>query len=159
MGHFGIGTIIVGVVLVVLMIGLERSFRNATGVSMPSRNSMRHTRRRARKRGITHTEAFSGWLARKQRSIRGGPATFVASPTATRRNVEEGYVELCSLAERTGHQLRRTASGTYLILDRRHWPIGNPLVENSTDFTAEQASSFFASLGDRPYDAIALLRR
>lgn len=146
MGHFGVGTMIVGLILFVLTIGLEKSFRNATGVSMPSRSSMRYTRRRARKKGISYPEAFSGWLGRKQKSLRTGPASFVASPSAERRNSDEGYDELCNLAERTGHQMRRTVSGNYLILDRRNWPISNPFVDNSTDFTGEQASSFFASL-------------
>ena len=60
------------VLMIFVMIALNKGHRDETGVNMPSRNAMRHMRRRARKNGISEEQAYNDWLARKQKANRSG---------------------------------------------------------------------------------------
>ena len=54
-------------VLIMLWIGMNKAHRDATGVSMPSRNAMRRIRRNARKKGLPESAAYDQWLGNKHK--------------------------------------------------------------------------------------------
>lgn len=51
----------------VLLVAISKSFRQQTGVDMPSRGALRAVRRRARKKGKDEWKAVSDNIARKQK--------------------------------------------------------------------------------------------
>ena len=65
---------ILGIIAVIfcwiLIAALNKAHREETGVNAPSRQAMRNIRRNARRKGISESQAYEKWLARKQRSTR-----------------------------------------------------------------------------------------
>jgi hypothetical protein len=56
-------------ILFILMLAAGAIFRDKTGVKMPSRSAMRGIRRRAKKKGISVTQAFQANIRRKQKRM------------------------------------------------------------------------------------------
>jgi hypothetical protein len=160
---------IIGLVLLPLawmaLAGANKAHKEQTGVSMPTRSALKSMRRRARKKGVSEAEYYSGWLQRKQKkagiqtgssgyfSTQSGPVSAVpvpkkaTPPERPRAPAHKPFAfdHLSMMAESFGWTLRKQAFGLYYLTDKDGTAIVNPYAQAdgiSTDFSHQDVEDF-----------------
>lgn len=154
-----IGLILLPVVWA-LTAGINKQHKEETGVNVPSRRAMQNIRRTARRKGISEQEAYSQWLARKQKAAaKSGhavrtstipqlpPRLTVASahplmacpqePPAASKRIRPpehdpfDFEHLQMIASMYGWTVRKQAMGLYFIVGADKQFIENPYADDS----------------------------
>lgn len=156
---------VLGFILLVLtwalLAAVNKAHKEETGVSMPTRSSLKSMRRRARKQGVSEVEYYAGWVQRKQKR-KGVSSTAMRSPGAIaipqslpsplkperlRAPPHEPFNDehLSMMAAGFGWTLRRQAFGKYYLVDRKGLAINNPYASANdigTDFSRGDLEDF-----------------
>lgn len=170
-----IGLILLPFVWMLLLAG-NKLHRDETGVNAPTRAAWRGIRRNARRKGISEAEAYSQWLARKQKSFRLTSGSRITSKKIRRSVTQESaapvllrspvnarirkisdlrslldFEALQLLARENGLLIFKHANG-FSIRDSSQKLVENPYAEpdrSSTDFTSRDVEDYLSMLSEK----------